>query len=1121
MSIRVSLQHNTYYEFDRETTLFPHIVRLRPAIHSRTPILSYSLNIEPSDHFINWQQDAFGNFLARLIFNKPAKKLSVEVDLVADMTVINPFDFFIIEEAEIFPFDYNEQTKKELTPYLEWTENGKHLQDWLSGIKRKRMKTLDFIVEINQKLQKDIGYTIRLEPGIQTCEETLKKRTGSCRDSAWLLVQIMRHFGLAARFASGYIVQLKADEKSLDGPSGTEVDFTDLHAWTEVFVPGAGWIGLDPTSGLLTSEGHIPLSCTPHPVSAAPITGATSVCKSTLHFENIVQRIHEDPRVTKPYSDDEWVKINNMGHRIDEIIDQEDIRLTLGGEPTFVSIDNMDTPEWNTAALGKEKHEKAVELLRRLKGHYAPKGLLHFGQGKWYPGEELPRWAYSCIWRKDGKPVWENPDLTADIRKQENHTAEDAKTFLETLCANLELQTRCISTGYEDVYYYLWKEGTLPVNVDPFKTNLKDSMERKRLRKLLEEGLDRVTGYAIPLRWNYDLPKPKWESSVWDFKRGRMYLLPGDSPMGYRLPLDSIPMVSKKDLPLTLEASYDAPKPQIKDFVREFQEKVDQKSKFELQRKLHSLRPVDTTGQPGYEQQSFGQSLPSDADDYMEFVRTAMCVEPRNGNLCIFMPPTLTLEPYLHLIAAIEHTAKQLNMRVIIEGYSPPSDPRITTLKVTPDPGVIEVNMHPADSWEEMVETTTTLYEEARQSRLGTEKFMLDGKHTGTGGGNHVTIGAAEPADSPFLRRPDLLRSIVNYWQHHPSLSYLFSGAFIGPTSQAPRTDEARDDNMYELEIAFQQVDSDIPQQPWIVDRIFRNLLVDITGNTHRTEISIDKLYSPDSFSGRQGLVEFRCFEMPPHSRMSLVQMLLLRGLICWFWKEPYKNNLVRWGTEIHDRFMLPHYVQRDFGEIIRDLNRAGFPFEEHWFSSFFEFRFPRYGTLQIDDLQLELRMALEPWNVLGEEVSSSGTARYVDSSIERLQVKVTGMTDPRYVVSCNGRRVPLHNTGTQGEFVSGVRYRAWQPPSCLHPTIPVHAPLTFDLHDLWAKRSIGGCRYHVFHPGGRGYDTFPVNAYEAESRRMGLFRELGHTHGRTEVPPEEKNSDFPYTLDLRKRATI
>jgi len=479
-----------------------------------------------------------------------------------------------------------------------------------------------------------------------------------------------------------------------------------------------------------------------------------------------------------------------------------------------------------------------------------------------------------------------------------------------------------------------------------------------------------------------------------------------------------------------------------------------------------------------------------------------------------------TTEDYLDLVAGIETAVTELGTPVIIEGETPPRDPRLNKLAVTPDPGVIEVNLHPSKTWDELVERTTVLYDEARLTRLGTEKFMLDGRHTGTGGGNHILIGGESPQNSPVLRRPDLLRSLLTYWQNHPSLSWLFSSLFIGPTSQAPRIDEARNDSLYELEIAFKELDRNVNKfgytPPWLCDRLFRNLLIDASGNTHRSEFSIDKLYSQESSAGRLGLVEMRAFEMPPHARMSLAQHLLLRGLVAKFWKEPYKNELVRWGTDIHDRWMLPHYCETDFRDVINDLREAGYPFQHEWFAPHFEFRFPRIGDFEQRDLEIELRTALEPWHVLGEEPGGGGTVRYVDSSLERLQVKANGLAGDRFAITVNGHRVPLHPTGTNGEGVAGVRYRAWQPPVCLQPTIAPHAPLRFDLYDTWNQRSLGGCTYHVAHPGGLSHDKFPVNSYEAESRRLSRFFRHGHKQGKFTPPPPVPNGDFPFTLDLR-----
>jgi len=1107
MAIRVALHHETCYRYDTSVILSPHVFRLRPAAHSRTPIKSYSIRVEPSKHFINWQQDPFGNYLARVVFTEPAKELKVTVELVAEMTVINPFDFFVEEYAQLFPFEYDEQLKKELLPYLEIREDGPLLKGWLALVDSTHRNPVDFLVDLNRRLQQDIAYSIRMEPGVQTCEETLERAIGSCRDSAWLLVQILRHLGLAARFVSGYLVQLTADVKSLDGPSGPEEDFTDLHAWAEVYIPGAGWIGLDPTSGLFAGEGHIPLACTPDPVSAAPITGGFfGEAECEFAFVNAVTRIHEDPRVTKPYSESQWRAIESLGHEVDRCLQENDVRLTMGGEPTFVSIDDMESAQWNTAADGPHKRERAGVLVRRLQERFGKGGIRHYGQGKWYPGEPLPRWLMATYWRADRVPIWHDPRLLADETADYGVTIEHANDLARKIAERLRVHPGHVIAGYEDAFYYLWKEGALPVNVDPLACDLKDPLERRRLARLLDRGLNQPAGYALPLGWNWGANV--WQSSLWHFRREDMYLIPGDSPMGLRLPTDALPWVKTREFHQE-RSLFEEPKP-LED------------ASGEVARRYSYTTPGQEL-HPEVHQQEFGDQRRAGFGP--ELIHTALCVEPREGRIYVFLPPLTDLEHYLSLVSAIEAAAGDLGIPVVLEGYEPPRDPRLVRLLVTPDPGVIEVNIHPSASWDELVGNTVALYEEAHQSRLGTEKFMLDGRHTGTGGGNHVTLGGPTPADSPILRRPDLLRSLITYWQHHPALSYLFSGMFIGPTSQAPRVDEGRDELLYELAIAFSQVPKGETPAPWLVDRLLRNLLIDVTGNTHRSEFCIDKLYSPDSATGRLGLLELRAFEMPPHAHMSLMQMLLLRTLVARFWLQPYEQKLVRWGTELHDRFMLPHYVEADMAEVVEDLNRAGFGFQKEWIAPFMEFRFPHYGSVRCHNMDLELRFAIEPWHVLGEEATSFGTARYVDSSVERLQVKIDGMTESRYALACNGRRVPLRNTGKRGEFVGGVRYRAWQPPSALHPNIGVHAPLVFDIIDLWNDRSVGGCTYFVSHPGGRNYDTFPVNAYEAEARRGGRFWNFGHTPGTQKaellMADAGNTPEYPYTLDLRRAAGL
>ena len=1080
MTLHVALTHRTAYQYDRVIGMAPQVVRLRPAPHCRTPILSYSLTIEPKDHWINWQQDPFANYCARIVLPEKCEQFVVTVDLVADMAVINPFDFFVADEAKDWPFKYERDLKGELTPYLEPLPAGPRLKAFIATLPRTTMTTIDFLCDLNRRLNAEVSYTIRMEPGIQTPEETLEKATGSCRDSGWLLVQVLRNIGFAARFVSGYLIQLRPDVKPLDGPAGADTDFTDLHAWAEVYLPGAGWIGLDPTSGLLAGEGHIPLAATPQPSSAAPISGAHEPAEVTFAFDMDVTRILETPRVTLPYSEEEWGNILAAGDAVDARLDTGDVRLSMGGEPTFVSIDDMESAEWKTAAVGPTKRQFADDLVRRLQQRFAPGGLLHYGQGKWYPGEPLPRWAFSLYWRRDSEPLWANPGFVAREKPDAHATIGDAKKLMGALCEQLGLAADSGTPAYEDPGYYALIEQKLPIGVSPEDNKLDDPVERARLVRVFERGLDKPVSYVLPVQvWHSPDLGRRWVTERW----------------GLRLPVSSLAVLPAIDYPHVLPRDPFAEAPPL-----------PERNVLIQQRHGIALKPPPVPP-------------PTGPNELYGSVRTALAIEPRDGHLYVFLPPFEDALDFAAMVAAVEEAATKTELPLRIEGYAPPSDPRLNVIKVTPDPGVIEVNIHPATSWRELVDITTAVYEEAHATRLGTEKFLLDGRHTGTGGGNHIVMGGMTPAESPFLRRPDLVASIVTYWQNHPSLSYLFSGLFIGATSQAPRLDEARVEILYELELALQQIpDRDAGSvPPWLVDRIFRHLLVDVTGNTHRAEICIDKLYSPDGPTGRLGLVEFRSFEMPPHARMSAVQQLLMRAFIAMFWEQPYRGKPIRWGTALQDRFMLPHFVWADFAEVVGDLNAAGLPIELEWFRPHYEFRFPRIGGIEAAGIELELRQALEPWHVLGEEGTAGGTARYVDDSLERVQVRVRGQTGDRYVVTCNGRALPLTGTGTFGETIAGVRYRAWLPYSCLHPTILPDVPLTFDIMDTWNGRSVGGCRYHITHPGGRNHELSPVNSYEAEGRRLSRFERTGHTAGPAPITAARIDPEYPVTLDLRR----
>jgi uncharacterized protein (DUF2126 family)/transglutaminase-like putative cysteine protease len=1058
MAIQIALRHRTHYRYDRAVSLGPQIIRLRPGQQCRAPILSYSLDLIPVEHFLNWQFDPSLNHVARVIFPKKTSEFAIEVNLVVDLSPINPFEFLLDPAVEEYPFEYAPDLARDLQPYLLVNPPGNLLRTFVESCQDQRTGTVNLLLLLNRKVRDGIDYVTRLEHGVQTSEETLQKHSGSCRDSAWLLVECLRILGIAARFVSGYLIQLAEAKAELNGSnSGPQTDSADLHAWAEAFLPGAGWIGLDPTSGLLTGEGHIPLACTSSPSQAAPISGTAERVSTDFSYEMSVRRLNDSRRLSQNDAEEQWLRIRQVAHRVDADLEAHDVRLTMGGEPTYVGTDAPESAQWNIDALGDDKRTRGLALIQTLREKLAPGGLLHYGQGKWYPGEQLPRWALSCFWRADGVPVWEDAKLIAQENDDYGFKATDALRFMRALTRRLQVSAEKVLPAFEQ-----------------------------------EAIATEPAGYILPIRRRQPGGVLRWSSQWWFPPVERIVLEPGDSPIGYRIPTKTMPWIAPDELDYEFD---DEP----------FADRV-------------KLSPAKTQRMELFEKEPEADPLPAvirAPDTVRELIRPSLCVQVRDGRLHVSLPYAPILADYFDLVGAVEDTSKYLKMPVWVEGYAPAADPRLRSFTITPDPGVLEINLPPARNWDELEEISVLVDEEARRNRLNSEKFSFSGNQDATGGGSHIVIGGATVADSPILRRPDLLRSMIAFWQNHPSLSYLFSGMYVGPTSQYPRVDEARMDALYELEVAFRHLPStDCP--PYIVDGLFRNLLADVTGNTHRAEFCVDKLFPPEGLGLQLGLLELRAFEMPPNVRMGLLQMLLVRALVCMFWKAPFQGNLIPWGTVLHDRFMLPHFVKQDFLEVLAHLRQSGFEFETEWFTSHLEFRFPKIGSISADGVELELRRALEPWNVLAEETTSGGTIRNVDSSVERVQVRVSGLTTKsRYVVACNGRRVPLQPTTEPGVAVAGVRFRARKLSATLHPTIPVHAPLTFTLIDRFNGGSLGQCVYRVEPPEGREYTGRPASAAEALARRLERFEVINPTDP-VITPEEEMNPIFPGTLDLR-----
>ena len=1073
--MRVAIQHRSRYLYPSPALLGPQTVRLRPADHARALIERYKLVIEP-EHRLHWQRDPHGNHVARATFKagQTTTALDILVELAVDIRPVNPFDFFIDDRVKAYPFRYPDHLDAELTPYLDTSDPayriGRKATDLLAQLPAHG-DTLGILTGLNTAVHGRTAYVIRDEPGVWTPEETLGHGRGSCRDAAVLLVALMRHRGIAARFVSGYLVQLTDEGMIPNEPKGVGRDVVDLHAWAEAYLPGAGWIGFDGTSGLLCGEGHIPLAATASPSHAAPLDGTSNVAASEVEFTTSIVRLGHEARPTAPYTEDVWAELQAGGDRADEVLTAAGLEVWIGGEPTFTARENQTAKEWQGEALGPDKWAHGRALAAELRDRLAPGGLLLHRMGKHYPGESLPRWALDVIARR-GAPLWPHRALPA------TDAVAAAQQFGEHLATALGVAPE-LHPAYEDPWEVMRLEANLPAVADPRTAGLDDSEERRRLAQIMNRGIGQPAGFVLPLART----AAGWRTEHWTLRRGHLFLVFGDSPIGLRLPLGSI---------------VGAPAP-------EWAEAIDLPD---------PRRDLPDDGQAKREG-ARAPAAPPPPPGPLPGIRTALAIEPRAGELWVFLPPTATFDEFCALIAASDRARELTGVAVQLEGYAPPPAPDRLRFAVTPDPGVLEVNLPPVASCRAATELQHTVFDAALTTGLTAERYLLDGRASGSGGGNHITIGGPTPDRSPWLRDPGLLASLLTFVQHHPSLSYMFTGMFVGPTSQAPRPDEARHDSLYELEIALPRLYESPPA--WQIDGLLRHLLVDIAGSTHRAEISIDKLFDPNTPYGRQGLVELRAFEMPPHPRMLAGQAILVRALLASFVGAPYRHTLARWGQELHDRFLLPFFLWRDFEDVLGHLAARGVALPAEAFRPFVELRCPLVGTIDVGAACVEVRNAIEPWHVLGEEATQTGTARYVDSSVERIELRAIGLDEERYKVCVNDLIVPLRQGAGRDVRVGGVRFRAWCPPHALHPHLGIHHPLRIDVIDTWAKRGEAGAIYHVWHPEGRGFDAPPLTRIEAEARRNRRFTLEGPSPWPTRARAVAAHPDQPYTLDLRR----
>tara|TARA_R110002049_G_scaffold4601_5_gene32614 strand:- start:850809 stop:854156 length:3348 start_codon:yes stop_codon:yes gene_type:complete len=1110
MTTRVALSQHVGYVFDRQmdpTTLW---LRLRPAPHTAAKLEAYSIKVHVAQPWLTWARDPFENHLGRLDLPEPFSAIAFDSEFIADLEPVNPFDFFVEPYANDFPFEYPDQLRKELTPYLHRTTCGPAFVDWLIDLDRSPRYMVEFLTKMKDHVCENLTLKGLSDDKPIDLDAVIRQGGGSPRDLAWVLTQSLRALGLAARFTSGYLISLGLDEEGNIREDESD-DMASMHAWSEVFVPGAGWIGLDPSMGVFTAENHIPLASAPDPFRTVPVVGVDPTRVSSERNEIRIRRLLP---VTpdEPLSETHVRDITAAGRMVDAALREEQVKLCSSAEVNFVSAVNAGAAEWTDQTMGPDKLRSAYALLDRLRTQWAPGAAVHLCQGEHIQGEASARWRLSCCYRSDGQPLWRNGKLLAGDRCPDRiATATDARLFSQSLADNLGIHSQFVTAAHEDPFeYFAANPMTLPLA--PQADDLSDPLGRQRLANQLSTPQSEPAGYVLPLRW--DFTKQQWTSGTWTFRRDHLYLLPGSFAMGFRLPLHSLSKDATEPDDIAIEPSLFEEKPVLPE------------THGEVSARQFELSHI-----------SDAQQHPAVADDKrnVRAPRTAICVEVRDGVIHVFIPPIHYVEHYVGLVAAVESAAQIHGLPVVLEGYEPPPDPRLKRFAIEPDNGLLRLFLPMASSWQQQSELYDVAYTEGKAVGLDYEHGgRRDEARQRPNSYTSLTLAGPTPAESPFLTRPQILRSLIAYWQNHPSLSYFFSGTLIGPSGTAPRPDEGRDDALYELGIALERFPKD-SSLPWMPDRLLRHLLADSSGNMHRAETRVDQLYAPERQSRRRGQIVLRSFDMPSHPRLADLQSLLVRSLIARFSHLSYTKPLIDWQSALHDRFMLPEVLWDDLSEIIDELKESGFPLQREWFAPLKEFNFPKLGSVQIGDITLELRRAHEPWPLLAEEITGGGMARFIDIANERIQVAVTGMPPDRYALMCNQQSVPMNPGVVQGDYVAGVRYKACQPPSTLHPTVWPTSELVFDLIDTWTGRAIGGCTYYPAPPLTWTYGTTGAPAIAGATGQRpaddpppitmgatpvtGRFKESGSGIGPVEPPKPHDDRRFPYSLDLTKIA--